>query len=129
MNDKLRDLVTQASNRVDAANSERQAASRRKQDDELENDAQIFRGKVETVLGKEVLDAIGPVTFHKSFMSNSMTFEQDSRNFRLHQVTGLLMQLEEDYRMFGNQFNLNNHDAKDTFLHTLGSALEAKNAR
>jgi hypothetical protein len=71
------------------------------------------------------LDAIGPVTFNKAFLSQSMTFEQDSRTFQLQQQTGALVQLEENDQRLGHQFNLNNPDSKDTFLHILGTALES----
>jgi len=97
-----------------------------KQKKEFERDAEIFKRKVETVLGEEVLNAIGPVTFHENFLRNSMTFDQDSRTFRLQQETGHLVQLEENGRWLEHQFNLDSADSRDTFLHTLGTALKSK---
>ncbi len=123
MNNKLRDLIGQASTRVEATKAEREAERMRAQQEEQDRDAEKFRHKVEFVLGKEVSEAIGPVTFHKEYLSQSMTFVQDSRTFRLRQQTGFLVQLEENGRMLGHQFNLDNADSKDTFLHILGTSL------
>lgn len=127
MNDKLRELIVQASTRIEAGEAERKAEKIRIDQAEQEADAEKFKRKVESVLGKEVLEAIGPVTFHRSFLSQSMTFEQDSRTFRLQQVTGFLVQLEETGigGLLGRQFNLDNTDSKDTFLDSLGAALRA----
>ena len=133
MNDKLKDLIAQASGRIEAANAEQEAEKKRKVDDEREQDAVRFKGYVVTALGQDVLEAIGPVTFNKNFLRQSMSFEQDSRHFRLEQVTGALVQFQEtdamqaSYKMFGNQFNLSsNADSKDIFLRYLGAALKAK---
>jgi hypothetical protein len=130
MNNKLRDLISQADTRVEATEAEREAKRMRAQQEEQDRDAEKFKQKVESVLGKDVLDAIGPVTFHKNYLSQSMTFVvQDSRAFRLQQVTAFLMQLEENGRPLVHQFNLENADSKDTFLHILGTALSAKIGR
>src|SRR6267142_57503 len=125
MNDKLRDLIGQANSRVDAKESKREQEKVRSQQEEFDQDSAKFRSKVESVLGKDVLDAIGPVTFHKNFLENSITFVQDSRIFRFQQVTGFLVQLQEDGKpgFLGNQFNLENADSKDAFLHILGAVL------
>jgi hypothetical protein len=125
MNDKLRDMIAQASIRVEAANTERQVERTRQHEQEQERDATTFKRNVETSLGKDVLDAIGPVTFNENFLSQSMTFAQDSRTFRLQQQTGALVQLEENNQMLVHQFNLNHPDSKDTFLHILGTALKS----
>src|SRR5258708_2442250 len=98
MNNRLRDLIGQASTRVEATKAEREAKRMQTQQEEQNRDAEEFRQKIESVLGKEVLEAIGPVTFHKNYLSQSMTFVQDSRTFRLQQVTGFLVQLEESGR-------------------------------
>jgi hypothetical protein len=126
MNNKLHDLIGQASTRVAATKAEREAKRMQTQQEEQNRDAEEFRQKVESVLGKEILEAIGPVAFHKNYLSQSMTFVQDSRTFRLQQVTGFLVQLEENGRPLVHQFNLNNADSKDTFLHILGTALGEK---
>jgi len=126
MNNKLRDLIGQASARMEASEAEREAKRMRAQEAEQDRDAKKFTSKVESAFGKEVLDAIGPVTFNKNYLSQSMTFAQDSRTFRLQQVTGFLMQLEENGRPLVHQFNLDNADSKDTFLRILGTALRER---
>jgi hypothetical protein len=126
MNDKLRELIGQATTRLE--NTEAERAAERKKADKARQDADAvqFKNKVESVLGKEVLDAIGPVEFQPDFLSQSMTFKLDSRTFRLQQVTELLVQLEENKNILGHQFNLKNADSRDTFLQILGTALSAK---
>jgi hypothetical protein len=126
MNNKLRDLVGQASTRVAATKAEREAKRMQTQQEEQNRDAEEFKQKVESVLGKEVLEAIGRVTFNKDYLRQSMMFVQDSRTFRLQQETGFLVQLEENGKPLVHQFNLNNDDSKDTFLHILGTALREK---
>lgn len=124
MNEKLRDLIGQATSRIEARNAAREADRIRAHQLEQEQDAENFRRKVHSTLGDEVLDAVGPVAFHEDFLNQSMTFIQDSRTFRLQQQTGFLVQLEDEAgNWLGHQFNLENPDAKDTFLHTLGTAL------
>lgn len=126
MNDKLRDLISHATTRVEDAKAARESERTRAQQAEQDRDAENFRSEVESVLGKEVLDAIGPVTFHKNFRRNYMTFVQDSRTFRLQQETGFLVELEENGEWLGRQFNLQNPDAQDMFLNILGTALGSK---
>ena len=106
MDDKLRELVVKATGRVEAREAGREAEKIRRSKEEEDRDAENFRRKIEGVLGKDVLDAIGPVSFYKNFLRQSMTFQQDSRTFRLQQETGFLVQLEENGRMLGHQFNL-----------------------
>lgn len=71
-----------------------------------------------------MIDAIGPVEFHRNVLRQQMTLQQDGRSFRLQQQTGTLVQLEESTdnwfsaKMLAHQFNLNNPDAKDRFLRT-----------
>jgi hypothetical protein len=124
MNDKLQSLIGEASARIAATNAEREAERVRQQQMEKDRDAALFKTKVESVLGKEVLDAIGPVVFVRDFLSQSMTFTQQSRSFRLKQQVEFLVQLEENNRMFGHQFNLSNADSRDVFLDMLGTALK-----
>ena len=130
MNDKLENLINQASGRVQAVENARTTEQQRREAEEQERDAATFKRTVETTLGAGVLEAIGPVTFVQRFLAQAMTFHVDGRSFRLRQQTGALMQLEEtennefSYRMLGHQFNLHNEDAKDTFLNTLGNALK-----
>ena len=64
MNSKLHDLIGQATTRVEATQAVRQVARTRAHQAEQDADAQKFRHKVESVLGKEVLDAIGQGNFH-----------------------------------------------------------------
>jgi len=129
MDDKIRELIGHATSRVESREAERGAAKMRRDEVEKERDAENFRHKVEGVLGKDVLDAIWPVSFHNNFLRQSMTFQQDSRTFRLQQQTGFLVQLEENGRMLGHQFNLEtNPDSRDTFLYILGAALNAKDS-
>lgn len=126
MNEQLHNLIGQATERYQAAESTRESERLRAQREEYERDAERFRIKVKSVLGKEVLDAIGLVTFRADYLNQSMAFVQNSRNFRLQQVTGYLVQLQEGSKMFGNQFNLQNPDARDSFLRFLGFALNEK---
>jgi hypothetical protein len=126
MDDKLRELVSQATTRLENNRAEREAENKRADQAKQDADALRFKQKVESVLGKEVLDAIGPVTFHKDFLRQSMTFEQDSRTFRLQQQTEFLVELKENEKWLGHQFNLKNADSKDTFLQILGTALGVK---
>lgn len=126
MDKKLKDLIEQADRELHADKAERDAKARRDAEARAEEDAAMFRRQVEGAFGKEVLEALGPVTFHKSFLSQSMTFTQDGRPFRLQQVTDGLVQVEnaEDKgKMLGHQFNLRNQTAKRDFLHILGAAL------
>jgi hypothetical protein len=130
MNDKLRDLMAQASDRIEAANAKREIELKLDDDKRKEEDFTKFKRHVEKGLGQEVLEAIRPVTFNKNFLQQSMTFEQGSLSFRLQQETGALVRLDVSddngfsYRQLGHQFNLNNDDSRDIFLHTLSGALK-----
>jgi|SRR6266567_9229376 hypothetical protein len=131
MNDKLENLISQASGRVQAVENARTAEQRRRDVEEQEKDAADFKRMVETTLGADVMEAIGPVTFVQRFLAQAMTFHLEGRSFRLQQQTGALVQLEEtennefSYRLLGHQFNLvHQGNAKDIFLNTLGNALK-----
>jgi hypothetical protein len=130
MNNKLENLIKQASGRVQAVEDARTADQQRRDAEEREKDAATFKRTVEATLGADVLEVIGTVTFVQRFLAQAMTFHVAGRSFRLQQQTGALVQLEEtennefSYRILGKQFNLHNDDAKDTFLSTLGNALK-----
>ena len=130
MDEKLKHLIAQASGRIEGINAERDAETGRREEDKMEQDAANFRRYVEAALGQEILEAIGPVTFDKSALRQSMRFKQDSRTFRLQQQTEALVQLQEtenqefSYKILGHQFSLASSDAKDLFLHILGTALK-----
>ena len=131
MNDKLKGLINQASGRVQAVENERTAEQQRRDAEEQEKAAATFKRMVETTLGADVLEEIGPVIFVQRFLAQAMTFHVEGHSFRLRQQTGALVQLEEtensefSYRTLGHQFNLvHNEDAKDIFLNTMGNALK-----
>lgn len=127
MNENLKDLIKEANREVDAEIADRDAQERRNMEARNEKEAAIFRERVELALGREVLQAVGPVTFHKTFLSQSMTFTQSDQTFRLQHVTEGLVQLENadvKGKLLGHQFNLKNPTAKRDFLHILGDALK-----
>jgi hypothetical protein len=126
MNDNLKSLIDQANNRVEAEKGALKTEQARRQEEEFARDYKAFKNKVENVLGQDTLDALDYVVFNKSYLSNSMQFQVGSRTFYLKQVTGTLVQLNEDGRSlhWGHQFNLNNADARDSFLYILGLALK-----
>ncbi len=94
MNDKLENLINQASGRAQAVENARTAEQQRRDAEEQERDAAAFKRTVETTLGADVLEAIGPVTFVQRFLAQAMTFHLGGRSFRLQQQTGALVQLE-----------------------------------
>jgi hypothetical protein len=129
MNERLAKMISEASNRIGAADDAEKAGRQRRDDEEQEKDYQKFRRAVEMTLGLEVIEAIGPVEFRKNFLAQQMTFEQDGQSFRLRQETGTLVQLEKSTdnwfssKTLAHQFNLNNSNARDFFLTALGAAL------
>jgi hypothetical protein len=131
VNENLASLIRQANNRLTAKETEKQMAVSRQDQDLRDREATKFRRGVELALSDEVLEAIGPVTFTKQLVENSMTFEQDGRRFKIQQVTDMLVQLDDVDRpnlgrKVGHQFNLKNGDTKDLFLKFLGLMLNDK---
>jgi len=131
MNDKLKTLMSEANDRIAAAEKARESAQQQRDKQMLEENTLRFKKLVQEALGNDVLEALGTVNFEDGMIEPSMTFSQDSRQFSLKTV-GLppgLVQLEELLRggftraPFHPQFSLVQPTAKDAFLHALGQAL------
>jgi hypothetical protein len=129
MNDKLKHLIATASERLEAAEAERQM-QRKESEEELDKHlTAAFKRHVEDALGEEVLEAIGPISYQGMGRSNEMIFEQEGHKFRLKQVTDTLVNFEV-YSLFDGkhasklQFNLRNEDARGRFLQALGKAIQ-----
>ena len=132
MDDKLQSLISKASERIQAAENERQAKMQREEMQRFNENAERFKQIVETALGSEVMEALGPVTFDELVLEPSMSFQLGGRTFRLKSVAipPGLAQVEEvtgggvSYMPQNPQFNLvHEPNAKDIFLDTLGKAL------
>jgi hypothetical protein len=130
MNDKLSQLIADATSRTDAAKAKKEDERRQRDLEAEQRDTALFRRQVENAFGSDILEAIGPFDYGRNIYSRHMTFQQGSRFFRVSQVSGALVQVEEtndtggSYKMCGHQFNLTNTDAKDSFLTILGEALK-----
>jgi hypothetical protein len=132
MDDKLRSLISKASERIKAIEDEREANRQVEERQRLDEDTERFKEIVKSTLGPEILEALGSVTFDEGRLEPSMSFQLEGRDFRLKTV-GLpvgLAQLEEvtlggfSYTPHHPQFNLvHQAHAKDLFLDTLGKAL------
>jgi hypothetical protein len=132
MDDKLKSLISKASERVQAIDDERKANQQRQDRKMLEGYAERFKQIAEKALGSEVLEALGPVTFDEATIEPSMSFQLEGRDFRLKTV-GVppgLAQVEEVLQGGFScapqhpQFNLvHQANAKDIFLDILGKAL------
>ncbi|HVC46850.1 MAG TPA: hypothetical protein VND90_06355 [Terracidiphilus sp.] len=122
MDDKLKNLIDQASARVQAVENERTAEQQRRDVEEQGKDAATFKRMVQTTLGADVLEKIGPVKFVRRFLAQAMTFQLEGRSFRLRQQTqaGVFVQLEEtennefSYRMLGGQFSFDHKRMRRT---------------
>jgi hypothetical protein len=125
MDEKLKDLINEATGRLQTG-KDKQDEERHRSQLELEAKARAaFKSAVERMLGADVLAAIGPVDFDQgSWLTEEMRFVKGGRQFRLVQVTGDLVNFEVGTGSTPLiQFNLNNADAKDRFLQTLGKEL------
>jgi hypothetical protein len=127
MNAKLKDLIAQAAERMQAVEDKQLKERNRIQREADEKAASAFKGHIERALGSDVLAAIGPISFDSKYShSQAMLFEQGERKFRVQQQTGELVNLELEmdngYSVL-IQFNLNNADSRDRFLLALGAAL------
>ena len=135
MGDKLRSMISSASERIQAAENEREAARRLEEKLMLDDYAERFKKMVQAALGSELLDALGSVTFDEGRLEPSMIFHREGREFRLKTVGNPpgLTQLEEvtqggySYTPMHPQINLvHQANAKDIFLDTLGKALRKR---
>ena len=133
MNQKLKILLDDATARVQAIEDAQTAEHERRDAQKRERDAADFKRMVQTNLGADVLEAIGPVAFVERFLVQAMTFQIEGQSFRLQQQAGAMVQLEEtenkefSYRLLGPKFDLaHDEDARSILLATLRKALERR---
>jgi hypothetical protein len=126
MNEKLKELISQAKHEEDAANKARVAENNRVENERREKEAAKFKKQVETALGEDVLEAIGPVAYATGYLA--MTFTQDGKGFQLEHVTEGLVNFKtaNPSKQYGHQFNLKNENARRSFLLCLEEALGGK---
>ena len=125
MDDKLKNLISDAKTRLQNFEDERTNAIKRRDDEMAAKDRAEFYAALQRGLGPEVLASLEPLTYIDDFLSNAMHFAVDSRSFKVQQVTGTLANLTTTADPIRTlvQFQLQNPDAKDRFLKALGEAL------
>src|ERR1017187_9398116 len=97
MDDRLQSLISKATERIQAAKNDREADELRDETQKLKQNAERFKQIVQTALGPEILEALGPVTFDEALIQPAMRFERAGRTFQIKTVGGPvgLAQLEE----------------------------------
>lgn len=124
MDDKLKDLIAGATANVQATEKARTAAIRQADLDRAAKDRAKFYAAIQSALGPDVLASLGPLTYKDDFLTNAMHFTVNGKAFKVQQVTGTLANLEmPTAKTHLLQFQLQNPDAKDSFLDALGKAL------